>query len=323
MNHFNIEVAIKLGCDIKQNGIPQNIVEKALEQNNWFTAQSIQYSIDAIVEEMLSEKKLIQWLSKYNYENISNINVGIIMAGNIPFVGFMDLLTVVVLGAKAYIKPSSKDSVLIEWITEKLNLLGANIKKIEDNSKIDYLIATGSNNANRYFEETFPNVKKILRHSRVSVAVLDKTTSEKQIEQLWQDCFRHFGLGCRNVSHLFINTQFDINKLSYAWQIKTICHEDFIGSYKQQKAILTMKNENFIDLKYALLHLSSALFTPIGCISYSFYDTDKQVSDIINQNIDNIQCVIGNGNIDFGMAQNPQLCDYADNIDVVDFLQSK
>ena len=318
---YNTNLIIQLRKLIENEPIEKEVISKSIEQNNWFTEANILDSISSICNHMLNEEKLNNWLSKYPYKNISDKKIGIIMAGNIPLVGFVDILTSVVLGAKTYYKPSSKDKVLMQWIVGKLNKLGAAIHTLSPDTEIDILIATGSNNAKRYFEDSYPKAKKLIRGSRVSVATIDNNTSDEELNSLWNDCFQYFGLGCRNVSHLFINNDFDINRLVGIWSKHKISHDDYIGSYVQQKAVLTMQGEQITDCGYYLLRKSDSFFTPIGTITYSYFDTKKMVEEVIKLNQDNIQCVVCKNNIPFGMAQNPELWDYADNINTIKFIQ--
>ena len=318
---YNIDIFVELGRLIREEPIQDKIITRAIRQNDWFTRRLINNSINSICRYMLDPNKLDAWLEKYPYKEISHKSVGIIMAGNIPLVGFMDLLTAIVLGAKTYYKPSSKDEVLMEWIVDKLRQLGAEIHLLKDDTKIDILIATGSNNAKRYFEDSYPNAQKLIRGSRVSVAVLDNDTTDIQLDSLWKDCFDYFGLGCRNVSHLFISKDFNINRLAYRWSKRKIKHANYLGSYRQQRAIYSMQDEELIDCGYYLLSKSTSLYTPIGTITYSFFNTEKLLNKLLKANQNNIQCIVCKNNIAFGMAQNPELWDYADNIDLVEFLQ--
>lgn len=320
MSLFNINIFKNLDKEIIANGIPEEVIRMAYAQNNWFTKENVLLALKAIQSSMLNGSELDDWLSKYQYKDISSKRIAIIMAGNIPFVGFADLLTVLSLGAVPCVKLASKDMVLMQWIIGELNELGAGIEYLNQGGQIDAVIATGSNNANRYFEQEFGNLPKLLRHSRVSVAVITAETTNQEIELLWEDCFRYFGLGCRNVSHIFIPHDYSFDNLVALWRNKFFYHSDFEANYRQNKALLTMMKQSFVDSGYYLLHKSDLLSGALSTITYSYYDIIKEVEDIIHHNSNNIQCIVSASEVKFGSAQSPKLLDYADGIDIVEFL---
>ncbi len=315
---FDINILLKIKQKIQN--MPQNIINEAVVQNSWFSDFSINQAVSAICNSMLCEQNLEQWISHYKYKDIGTKKLGVIMAGNIPLVGFMDLLCAVVSGAEVYIKPSSKDKVLMMWVVEQFNELGRGIKLLDNSVDLDMLIATGSDNANRYFNEVFPTAKKLLRNSRSSVAVLHSEITDNELLELWNDCFMYYGLGCRNVSHLFLHKDFDVCRLVELWKSKTISHPDFMGSYTQKRAMLTMNNESFVDGGYYILHSSSSLFVPLATVSFSYYENAEQVSELIASIKDKLQCVVGQSYIPFGKTQMPELWDWADGEDVMKFI---
>lgn len=319
----NIDKIVKIGDYLKEHKIDKDVVLAAIEQNDWFTQDSINYSLSAIIESFLNKEALETWLLGYSIKEMPNIKVGIIMAGNIPFVGFADLLAVLIVGAVPYIKPSSKDRVLMNHISDIFRKIGGfEIKELRNGDDIDMVIATGSDNTNRYFKANYADKPSLLRGSKASIAILCGNESDEELSLLWEDCFLYFGLGCRNVSHLFVPMNYDFGRLKKAFSLHNIDHISFKNSYLQNKAILNMTGAEVVDGGYFLLQNNSNLFAPIGVVNYSFYDNAQQIEVITSEQKEKIQCVVSHKHIKFGSAQKPQLWDYADDIDTIAFLQN-
>ena len=278
----------------------------------------------------LEKENLRTWISKYNIKNEIS-KVAIIMAGNFPLAGLHDLICVIISGNQGIIKPASDDKILINFFVEFLhkkfpetkNLITTTSDKLGD---FDKVIATGSNNTFNYFEYYFRNKSTLLRKNRTSVAVISGNESQTDLELLSDDIFMYFGLGCRNVSKLFIPEDYDLNILKEKFKKYNhiVNHNKFYNNYNYQKIINTMNGELFIDGDYFLMKQSKEYAPPISVIYYDFYNEISEVEEAIKVNKNQIQCIVTNlqieNSIKFGEAQKPKLYQYADDIDTLDFL---
>jgi hypothetical protein len=278
----------------------------------------------------LNKKRLFEWSKNYNINDESK-KVAIIMAGNFPLAGMHDFVSVLISCNEAIIKPSSKDRVLITFLVNFLHEkfpLSKNFISIKNNKLTDFemVIATGSNNTHKYFEYYFKNKKSLLRKNRNSIAVLDGNETKKEISKLAEDVFLYFGLGCRNVSKIYIPKNYDFDKLfeGFKFYKNLIKHNKYFNNYNYQKTIKIMNHESFIDYEYFLLAKSKLLSPPISILYYDFYDKLSTVEKEIEKNKSLIQCVVSNLNIKnsikFGESQKPNLDQYADNVDTLNFL---
>ena len=278
----------------------------------------------------LEKENLRTWISKYNIKNEIS-KVAIIMAGNFPLAGLHDLICVIISGNQGIIKPASDDKILINFFVEFLhkkfpetkNLITTTSDKLGD---FDKVIATGSNNTFNYFEYYFRNKSTLLRKNRTSVAVISGNESQTDLELLSDDIFMYFGLGCRNVSKLFIPEGYDLNILKEKFKKYNhiVNHNKFYNNYNYQKTINTMNGELFIDGDYFLMKQSKEYAPPISVIYYDFYNEILEVQEAVKVNKNQIQCIVTNlqieNSIKFGEAQKPKLYQYADDIDTLDFL---
>ena len=278
----------------------------------------------------LEKENLRTWISKYNIKNEIS-KVAIIMAGNFPLAGLHDLICVFISGNQGIIKPASDDKILINFFVEFLhkkfpetkNLITTTSDKLGD---FDKVIATGSNNTFNYFEYYFRNKSTLLRKNRTSVAVISGNESQTDLELLSDDIFMYFGLGCRNVSKLFIPEDYDLNILKEKFKKYNhiVNHNKFYNNYNYQKIINTMNGELFIDGDYFLMKQSKEYAPPISVIYYDFYNEILEVQEAVKVNKNQIQCIVTNlqieNSIKFGEAQKPKLYQYADDIDTLDFL---
>ena len=278
----------------------------------------------------LRKDKLVTWVSKYNLQNV-NYKVAIIMAGNFPLAGLHDLICVIITGNKAIIKPSSDDKILINFFVEFLHEEFPETNEIieiasEKLGDFDKVIATGSNNTFNYFEYYFRDKSSLLRKNRNSIAVLSGDESENELKLLSDDIFIYFGLGCRNISKIFVPTGYDISQLKNKFNKYNyiINHNKYSNNYNYQKTIKIMNNEVFTDCDYFLMSQSKEINPPISVIYYDYYDDLSQVCDLIKEKINQIQCIVTNlqmnNSIKFGEAQDPKLDQYADNSDTINFL---
>ena len=278
----------------------------------------------------LDKENLRNWISKYNIQNEIS-KVAIIMAGNFPLAGLHDLICVIISGNQGIIKPASDDKILINFFIEFLHkkfpetkqLIKTTSDKLGD---FDKVIATGSNNTFNYFEYYFRNKSTLLRKNRTSVAVISGNESQTDLELLSDDIFMYFGLGCRNVSKLFIPEDYDLNILKEKFKKYNhiVNHNKFYNNYNYQKIINTMNGELFIDGDYFLMKQSKEYAPPISVIYYDFYNEILEVQEAVKVNKNQIQCIVTNlqieNSIKFGEAQKPKLYQYADDIDTLDFL---
>ena len=278
----------------------------------------------------LEKENLRTWISKYNIKNEIS-KVAIIMAGNFPLAGLHDLVCVILSGNQGIIKPASDDKILINFFVEFLHkkfpetkhLIKTTSDKLGD---FDKVIATGSNNTFNYFEYYFRNKSTLLRKNRTSVAVISGNESQTDLELLSDDIFMYFGLGCRNVSKLFIPEGYDLNILKEKFKKYNhiVNHNKFYNNYNYQKIINTMNGELFIDGDYFLMKQSKEYAPPISVIYYDFYNEILEVQEAVKVNKNQIQCIVTNlqieNSIKFGEAQKPKLYQYADDIDTLDFL---
>jgi len=299
--------------------------------NEWFTPENVIKALNSIATE-LTEENLNLWTSAYPQlkEPANPIRAGVIMAGNIPLVGFHDFLSVLISGNNLIAKTSSKDSELILYLRDILCDINSSfknkIKFTEDNlSDFDVVIATGSNNSSRYFEYYFGKYPNIIRKNRNSIALLEGNETDSQIEALGADVFSYFGLGCRNVSKIYLPKGYDLHELDKNWKSFSDCitHRKYANNYDFNKAVYLVNKEIFYDTGHLLLKEDSKLSSPVSVLHFEHYETLNDVSMQAELMKDNIQCIVGNHYTSFGKAQSPHLWDYADGIDTIEFLLKK
>ncbi len=313
----------------------KNVIQQASLNNDWFTPESVNFSIKSIVEN-LTENQLNKWLSKYpELENYNSCkNVAVIMAGNIPLVGFHDLLSILITGHKAIVKLSSKDDVLLKGITELLININPEFKDYihfadERLKDFDAVIATGSNNSAQYFEYYFGKYPNIIRKNRNSVAVLTGKETEKELKLLADDIFQYFGLGCRNVSKIYIPDNLDLDRLFKAvyHYREVINHNKYANNYTYNRSVYMMNKIHFFENGFLILKEDMGMSSPISVVFYERYKNLDTVKQRLNIDKEQIQCVVSNvkelpQQVNFGEAQKPRLWDYADNVDTLEFLLS-
>jgi hypothetical protein len=309
-----------------------DLIALSQSHNNWFTPENVHFSISSW-SDALTENNLNQWLSAYNFIEKEPKNVGLILAGNIPLVGFHDFLSVLISGNNVLVKTSSKDDYLIKFLAKYLialdNRFNEKITFVEDKlENFDAVIATGSNNTARYFEYYFKNKPSIIRKSRNSVAVLTGNETPEEMTLLSEDVFRYFGLGCRNVSKIFVpkNYNFDAFFNGMYAQKDVIYYEKYANNYDYNKAVFLMSNFQLLDNEFLTIKEDTSHASPISSVFYEYYEDVNEVKARIQQDAEMIQCVVSNGIIEnsvyFGNTQKPNLWDYADNVDTLDFLNN-
>jgi hypothetical protein len=304
---------------------------RATNENAWFTHESISMSL-AGVANYLDAAKLALWAKQYR-EIVNPKNVGIIMAGNIPMVGFHDLLSVLISGHKALIKLSSSDSVLMRWIIETLIQIDAELsKRISLTDKLtdfDAVIATGSNNTARYFDFYFAGYPHIIRRNRNSIAVLDGTEDSSTIQKLGEDIFSYFGLGCRNVSKIYVPKDYNFETFFQGIESfqEVINKHKYANNYDYHKSILLVNREKHLDNGFLLLKVSKNIASSLAILNYEFYTDINLLKEELKSREEEIQCIVADKKnipeaISFGNSQFPELNDYADKVDTMMFLTS-
>lgn len=299
-------------------------IQKAGLENPWFTENFSILALDHIAHRFLSKNLLEKWMSDYSFtKNFSQKNVGIVMAGNIPAVGFFDWLCVFLSGHKAHVKLSSKDSVLIKALIEKTGSWYEEEHTVfrERISGCDAYIATGSNNSSRYFEYYFGKYPSVIRKNRSSVALLTGKETSEQLKLLGDDMLTYFGMGCRNVTRLYVPTNYNFEPLIRALEKYNYLaqHNRYKNNYDYQLAILILNKQYFMSTEAILLTEKDSVFAPIAQAHYTYYDDFDSLKVELQQN-ENIQCICGDGFIPFGKTQQPTLYDYADGVDIMAWL---
>ena len=300
-------------------------INRQVTYNGWFTPDNVRQSLRALGER-LNEEELNEWTKVYGYSETPK-SVGIIMAGNIPLVGFHDFLCVLVSGNRAICKLSSDDKTLLPALAGHLIQFMPELKeRIEFSSgkigEIDAVIATGSDNSLKYFEQYFGKYPHIFRNNRTSVAVFTGEETKEEIEELGKDVFSYFGLGCRNVSHLILPEGFKLDRFfegvfDYS---EVINNNKYGNNYDYNKAVYLMNQHQLLDNNFVLLRESEELFSPLAMLHYHFYSSQEEVDAYLAQHKDDIQAVVGKGHLNFGQAQAPALNDYADGVDTMEWL---
>ncbi|WP_367771202.1 acyl-CoA reductase [Flavobacterium sp. WC2421] len=307
-----------------------NLIKLSQSHNGWYTPEHVYFSIQSWAK-ALTEDNLTKWTSVYAIENIKAKNVALILAGNIPLVGFHDFLTVLMTGHNVLIKTSSNDQHLLPFLAKYIIAiepeLAEKITFVEGKlENFDAVIATGSNNTARYFEYYFKGKPSIIRKNRNSVAVLNGSESKEQLIALGEDIFRYFGLGCRNVSKLFVPKDYIFDPFFEAiFEYQDVIHyEKYANNYDYNKAVFLMSNFKLLDNGFLTLKEDSSYASPISSVFYERYETIADLQQRLINEKEQIQCIVSNGlvqnSIAFGETQNPQLWDYADNVDTISFL---
>lgn len=324
-----ISLFLRLGerlSSFGRDGESRKVVERAAAANPWFSGEDIIFSADALRECMLRKDILERWLSGYDIDYGRPRMVGVIMAGNIPLVGFFDMMCVLACGDECHVKPSSKDTVLIEYIIGILKEIDprARIYGYDGLEVYDAVIATGSDNTNRYFRERFSGVRSLLRGSRYSAAVLDGTETGGELRGLSADVFRYNGMGCRNVSLLFVPAGYDICRLADAVRPDKV-NPKYLNNYRQAKGVMSVQGGDFIDGGSFILIEERDFPSAAGVVNYTFYKDKAEAEAWLAENEEKLQVIVSHESIfgrraAFGQAQRPYPWDYPDGRDVMRFL---
>lgn len=317
----------KLGNYLLNNSEELQLAKQnAMYENAWFTKDFIDNAIKNIATSFLNEVMLIDWVNTYNFfENTRPKTIGVVMAGNIPLVGFHDFLCIFISGNKALIKPSSKDSALIKHIVSKIWEWNSETKTLisfaENLKGCDAYIATGSNNSGRYFEYYFGKFPNIIRRNKTSVAILDGNESNDELNFLADDIQQYFGLGCRNVTKLYVPENYDFAPLLNALKKYDYFFEfhKYKNNYDYQLALLLLSNKKYMSTGALLITENENLFSAIAHLHFEYYNNKTELLQNMQHN-ENIQAIVAKNFVPFGKAQCPQLKDYADGVDTIQFL---
>ena len=305
--------------------------EAIANQNPWFTPENVRMALLGIAK-LLDKNELIKWTSTYQLNPSQVKTIGLAMAGNIPLVGFHDFLCVLIAGHKVKAKLSSSDSILLPHLANKLISIEPSFNGFihfeERLNHVDGVIATGSDNTARYFEYYFRSIPHIIRKNRSSCAVLSGKEKVEGLTRLGSDVFSYFGLGCRNVSKLFLPKDYSMTNLFPAWDNYShlVHHHKYANNYDYQKSILLVNKIPFYDNGFVLMKEEEASVSPISVLFYEYYQDMQDLNSKIESHGGKTQCIVSDkkwvtGSEDFGAAQFPGLSDYADNMDTLAFLE--
>jgi hypothetical protein len=325
-----IEILVRLGDFMNNNGEDwQNAKDRAFGKNQWFVPEFIEHASKNIVAEFLQRDKLNDFAALYNLpgENFAKASVGLVMAGNIPMVGFHDMLCIFLNGHNQVIKLSSKDPVLVPFLVAKLREWNSEVERYitfaEKLNGCDAYIATGSNNTGRYFRYYFGKYPNIIRNNRTSVAIIEGNENTEELEKLADDIQLYFGLGCRNITKLYVPEGYNFEPLLDA--LKKYNHyadfHKYRNNYDYQLALLMMGSKFYMTNNSVLLSENKSLFSAVSHVHYEFYKSKDEVIKTLTGN-EEVQCIVGNNFTPFGEAQKPSLSNYADGVDTMKFLNS-
>ena len=328
MMHFGSSAdwdGFELGITEEEHQDFNELILKQKHYNGWFTEDMVRKSLFNLGSS-LSEKDLKTWTANYDFAETPN-TVAVIMAGNIPLVGFHDFLSVLISGHKILAKLSSDDKYLLPSLAAFLGVFEPGLKdriqfsegKISD---FDAVIATGSNSSTTYFEQYFSKSPHIFRSNRTSIGVITGQESKEEIEILARDIFDYYGRGCRNVSHLILPGGYDINRVfeGIVGMGDIINNKKYGNNYDYNKAVHLLNQEPLLDNNFVLLKESKELFSPLGMLHYHFYNNNDELKAYLNINEDQVQCIVGRDYLPFGSSQQPGLSDYADGVDTLKWL---
>lgn len=320
-NDFSVGVTEKEFNDLNA------IINKQAAYNGWFKKENVLKSLWSLGSQ-LTDEKLNIWLKDYSY-SVQPKKVALIMAGNIPLVGFHDFLCVLLSGNVAICKLSSDDKTLLPALAQHLLQFVPSLKErivftFGRIGEVDAVIATGSDNSLQYFEQYFGKYPHIFRRNRTSVAIITGNETQEDFNALGHDIFDYFGLGCRNVSHLLIPKYFDLNRFfeGIIGHSDIVNHHKYANNYDYNKAVYLLNQQQLLDNHFVLLRESKALFSPLSMVHYQYYESEKDVELFLDTHQDQIQAVVGQNYIPFGQSQCPMLNDYADGVDTMRFLES-
>jgi len=305
-------------------------IKLAQENNGWFTSENIVFALNKWCK-LLNYSNIEKWTNRYELNTITSQKVAIIMAGNIPLVGFHDFLAVLITGHSVLIKQSSNDKHLLPYLAKYLEHIEPSFKgKIEFTEEklynFDAVIATGSNNTARYFEYYFREKPSIIRNNRNSLAVLTGNETKEELKGLSNDIFRYYGLGCRSISKLFVPKDYNFDSFFeaiYDWH-PVINEAKYANNYDYNKAVYLMSEFNLLENGFLMLKEDKSYASPIATVFYEHYEDLETLKEKLNMEKEQIQCIVAKNvapnEVSFGYTQTPELWEYADNVDPIEFL---
>jgi hypothetical protein len=309
----------------------ETAINSQYKDNPWFIPEYVRFALQSVAS-AITREKLHKWTSSYNdFESFNkNLRVLVVMAGNIPLAGFHDLLSVLITGNTVMAKTSSKDGTLTVLLSQMLKDIDYRLSEkiiitAGEATGFDAVIATGSDNTSRYFEYYFGKYPHIIRKNRNSAAILVGNETDEEITKLGSDIFTYFGLGCRSVSKIWLPEGYEINNLFRNWTgfSGLVNHSKYASNYDYSKAVFLVNRVKFEDSGYLLLNENTALASPVAVLNYERYRNIETPKASLENTRDSVQCVVGKGYLPFGTSQNPQLWDYADGTDTLEFLLKK
>ncbi len=319
------------GLDPDNSAKLNAVIDNQHLNNPWFTPGNVRMALNAIGE-MLRFENLTRWTNGYPdlAEPKKPFNIGVIMAGNVPLVGFHDYLSVLITGNNLIAKTSARDPELIHFINNLLCRANPGFSgkvKFTDSTLtgFDAIIATGSDNSSRYFEFYFGKYPNIIRKNRNSIAIIEGDESEDDLQSLGRDIFSYFGLGCRNISKIFVPDEYDFSLMVRNWENYSgvITNHRYANNYDFNKAVYLVNKEIFNDTGYLLLKENIGISSPVAVVYYEYYNSPEKILQVTETYREKIQCIVGNKYIPFGKAQFPELWDYADGIDIIELILKK
>ncbi len=314
----------------KRDAALEEVLENAFQHNKWFTPENSRYALEQLCARFLNREKLTAWFARYDipFSRPHPKTVGLVMAGNLPLVGFHDLLCVLVSGHHARIRQSSKDHILLPWILKRWAETDPDIVSrlvvAEQLKGMEAVIATGGDNAGRYFEYYFGKYPHFFRGSRGSVAVLTGTETREELHALGADCFRYFGLGCRNVSKLFIPRGYRLEPLFEGLEGWAHLgeHSKYKNNFDYRLTLFLLNRTPHLHNQFVILTEQPEVVSPVAVLHYEYYDEPAGLQRRLQEQQEQIQCVVGHAYMPFGTTQQPELADYADGADTLQWLLS-
>ena len=311
-----------------------DVIDTERNYNAWFTPESVLKAVKANGR-MLNRHDIGKWLDTYNITGVKNKKIGLVLAGNIPLVGFHDVLCVLLTGNHALIKASSQDARLIKYVLSLLVEIDGSyadqfsfVDRLVD---FDAVIATGSNNSSRYFDYYFGKVPNIIRKNRNSAALLTGRESAEELHDLGNDIFDYYGLGCRNVSKIFVPEDYNFDQFFESIEdfSPIINHHKYNNNYDYNKSIYLVNGDKHLDNGFLLLKQDERIASPLAVLFYEIYTDLASVQKRLIEQGENLQCMVTSLPLEiktqlvpFGQSQHPQLWDYADGIDTMEFLSN-
>jgi len=333
LKQFNSVIKVESIVDINELFYDdfEELINRQKAYNGWFTKENILTAITAI-SEMLEEKNIVNWLGNYKINDVSTRNIGVIMAGNIPMVGFHDMLCVLITGNTIQAKLSSSDNTLIKKVAEILIYIEPSFEKkiifTDRLGNFDAIIATGSNNTARYFNQYFGKYPHIIRNNRNSIAVVSEKDTIEDLKPLGKDIFQYFGLGCRSVSKLYLPKGYRIDTVFEAFydDFQNVTDNNkYANNYDYNKAVYLLGGNNLLDNGFLLLKEEGSLSSPVGVLNYEYYNSIDELQTHLKKINNELQCIVSSKNtaidtLEFGESQCPSLSDYADGVDTIKFI---